>query len=128
MELFLKEVSATEEDQHCQPSFDRFSEGRLPLRNSDQLGCHANPCWSKSETVFESSERLPCSECAPFAKVCSTISAMAGFLFSIMGNASAHDAQYAALTKRAADLNPRPPMRIERVANCCARSCSAAVP
>ena len=49
MVLFLKVRSEAEDAQYCQPcchspgSFDGFVGGRLPLRNSDQLGRSANP-------------------------------------------------------------------------------------
>ena len=59
---------------------------------------------------------------------CSTVSAMIGFLVAIMGNPSAHEAQHAAGDHQLADRKPRPPIRIGRVATCCALSCSTWLP
>ena len=129
MELFLREVSATEEDQYCQPcchslgSFDRFSGGALAPAQFAPTGSpretllvQIGPQPSRVLRDIRALSALRSPRCAPPSPRW-----LGSFPLS-WANAYAHDAQYAALAHRTADLNPRPPMRIRRDANCCAQS------
>ena len=90
----LKYESEMEEDQHCQPcrhspgSPSACVSGRLPARRSGQLGLHQNPSLSSLSVALLSSPRHSSTGSSRL-----DIDSTVGFLFPIMCNASAHEAQ-----------------------------------
>ena len=83
-----------------------------------ELETRRNGLRSRRELAPKSSAKHPPWEiCCPWY---STMSATPGFLWLIMGNASAHDAQYAAAARLVADLGH--PILIGNVASLCAKS------
>ena len=81
MEILLKKVSETEQDQQDQCCkamlpLTRFLGEVLKRRSSDQVGRHSKPCRSSWVVALESSERHPGSETSSTCMVSSTIFAI----------------------------------------------------